>query len=56
MVVGEMVVIEMEHCLVILIAFACLKLYERIPRFVFESKELIEQTVSIHITVGVKLT
>ena len=26
MVVGEMVVVEMEHYLVILIAFACLKL------------------------------
>ena len=26
MVVGEMVVVEMEHCLVILIVFACLKL------------------------------
>ena len=26
MVMGEMVVVEMEHCLVILIAFGCLKL------------------------------
>ena len=26
MVEGEMVVVEMEHCLVILIAFSCLKL------------------------------
>ena len=26
MVVGEMVVVEIEHCLVILIAFGCLKL------------------------------
>ena len=26
MVVGEMVVVEMEHCLVIWIAFGCLKL------------------------------
>ena len=26
MVVGEMVVVEMEHCLVILIAFDCLQL------------------------------
>ena len=26
MVVGEMVVVEMEHCLVIVIAFGCIKL------------------------------